>query len=231
MGAWKMRAAVATLVGSFLSVTGCGLTAGSRSLGVTPSTRAVSRSNATEAAPSTKAGLVVTGIGWTTSGLTGSVPASGSCHYRTALDGFALPDPTCTPGAVDAGVTQTSIGSTICRPGYSSSVRPPESLTEPAKFRAMAAYGAQGPASVYEFDHLVPLELGGSSDLRNLWPEPEAGSPSQFDRTDTFGQNAKDGVENRLHAAVCSGQVPLVAAQAAIASDWTRAEGRLGIGP
>jgi hypothetical protein len=110
-------------------------------------------------------------------------------------------------------------------------VRPPESLTEPAKLRAMAAYDARGPASGYEFDHLVPLELGGSSDLRNLWPEPEAGSPSQFDSTDTDGLNAKDGVEDRLHAAVCSGRVPLVAAQTAIGSDWTTAEGRLGIDP
>jgi hypothetical protein len=181
--------------------------------------------------PSPEARPVVTDIGWTASGLSGPEPAPGGCHDGTAVDGYALPDPRCTPGAVDGRVTQAGIGSTICRPGYAAAVRPPESLTEPAKLRAMAAYDARGPASGYEFDHLVPLELGGSSDLRNLWPEPEAGSPSQFDSTDTDGLNAKDGVEDRLHAAVCSGRVPLVAAQTAIGSDWTTAEGRLGIDP
>jgi hypothetical protein len=141
-----------------------------------------------------------------------------------------MADPTCTPGAVDTAVTQSTIGSTICRPGYSSSVRPPESLTEPAKFRALDAYASPGSASDYEFDHLVPLELGGSSDLRNLWPEPDEGSPSQFDSTDSFGRNAKDGAEDRLHAAVCSGQLSLPAAQQAMATDWTTAEYVLGIG-
>ncbi len=27
----------------------------------------------------------------------------------------------------------------------------------------------------HEVDHLVSLELGGSNDIRNLWPEPSAG--------------------------------------------------------
>lgn len=34
----------------------------------------------------------------------------------------------------------------------------------------MAAY--HRPASYYEYDHFVPLELGGATnDRRNLWPE------------------------------------------------------------
>lgn len=159
------------------------------------------------------------------------MPSPGSCHYRTAADGYQLPDPGCTPGAVDDSVTQATIQSTVCSSGYTDSVRPPESLTEPAKYASMATYRSPGSASDYEFDHLVPLELGGSSDTHNLWPELDVGPPSQFDSSDSYGKNAKDGVEDRLNAAVCRGQVTLAAAQQAIAVDWTTAEAILGINP
>ena len=176
-------------------------------------------------------GVIDTGAGWTPAGLEGRPPSPGTCHDRTAADGYSLPDPVCTPGAVDTGVTQGNIGTTICRSGYADSVRPPESMTEAAKYQSMAAYDAPGSASEYEYDHLVPLELGGSSDVRNLWPELDSGSPSQFDSTDGFGENAKDGVEDRLNAAVCSGEVALAAAEEAIAANWTTAEAALGLGP
>ena len=68
-------------------------------------------------------------------------------------------------------VTQATIGSTICRSGWTATVRPPESITEPEKFASMDAYGDSGSASSYEYDHDVPLELGGAvNDPRNLWP-------------------------------------------------------------
>ena len=159
------------------------------------------------------------------------MPGPGTCQYQTAADGYPLPDPRCTPGAVNTMVTQANVQSTICASGYTTSARPPESITEPAKNRSMAAYGSPGSASQYEYDHLVPLELGGSSDVRNLWPELDSGSPSQFDSSDGFGDNAKDGVEDRLNAAVCSDQVSLAAAQRAIAANWTTAEAVLGVTP
>ena len=163
--------------------------------------------------------LVYTGSGWTSSGLQGPMPAPGTCHYGTAANGDPLQDPACTPGAVDTAVTQANIQSTICVTGYTDTVRPPTSLTDPAKLQSMAAYSSPGSASVYEYDHLVPLELGGSSDVRNLWPETHASSYT------------KDGVENRLNNVVCSRQVTLAAAQQAIATDWTTAEAVLGVSP
>jgi hypothetical protein len=52
-------------------------------------------------------------------------------------------------------------------------VRPAVSITRKEKIASMAAYGATGPSSSYEYDHLVSLELGGApNDPRNLWPEP-----------------------------------------------------------
>ena len=97
------------------------------------------------------------------------MPTPGSCHYRY-FGTWVLPDPRCTPGSITPLVTSGNLGTTIHERGYSASVRPPESLTEPEKFDLMQAYGVSGSASNYEFDHLIPLELGGSSNLANLSP-------------------------------------------------------------
>src|SRR5450759_5559149 len=67
-------------------------------------------------------------------------PASGSCHY-TYVGSDPLPDPNCTPGAVNPQVTQGNIGSTICQSGYTSSIRPPEGVTGEEKVASAAAYG------------------------------------------------------------------------------------------
>jgi hypothetical protein len=71
---------------------------------------------------------------------------TGPCHTR---DHGLLPDRSCTPGAIDPAITQATIGSTICRPGYTDSVRPPESQTEAFKWNvAEPAYGQHDvPAS------------------------------------------------------------------------------------
>src|SRR5205085_8220106 len=81
-------------------------------------------------------------------------PPPGSCHARgSGLS--SLPDPRCTPGAISPAVTQADIHSTICSYGYTRSVRPPESVSEPEKEASLAPYGDTGPLHVYEFDHLV----------------------------------------------------------------------------
>lgn len=153
-------------------------------------------------AATSSSGLIVAG-----STLTGSAPAPGACHVHAAANGQPLPDPKCSPGAIDKAVTQVDIATTICRTGYTTTVRPPVSVTEPFKLLDERAYGVYSG----ELDHLVPLELGGSSDAHNLWVEPGA------------IPNPKDRVENELHAAVCAGSMTLAAAQAAIARDWTTA--------
>ena len=139
---------------------------------------------------------------------------TGHCHAR---DQGRLPDPRCTPGAIDPAVTQADIRSTICSAGYTETVRPPEGQTEAFKFRA--AYPAYGiaPGTTSELDHLVPLELGGANDAANLWPEAGA------------LPNPKDAVEGALNTAVCDGDVSLARAQRAIARDWETAESRLGL--
>jgi hypothetical protein len=61
-----------------------------------------------------------------------------------------LPDPHCTPGAISPAVTQANIESTICSSGYTETVRPPESITEPEKEASLAAYGDSGPLRDFE---------------------------------------------------------------------------------
>jgi len=141
----------------------------------------------------------------------------GQCHAKAvdAASGKVLPDPTCTPGAVDPGVTQSNLPQTICRSGYSSSVRAPATETDKAKKVSLTQYGEQSTKTT-EYDHLISLELGGTNATSNLWPEPNAAAA-------TGTTNPKDSVENKLHTAICSGTITLVAAQKAIATDWTTA--------
>jgi hypothetical protein len=97
----------------------------------------------------------------------------------------------------------------ICQPGYSQRVR---SVLPSTKTAVYASYGITShSARQYEIDHLVPLEVGGNNTRANLWPEI------------TPGFAEKDTVENELHAAVCSGRIPLATAQARIAHDWRHA--------
>lgn len=130
-----------------------------------------------------------------------------------------LPDHTLTPGVIDPRVTQANIRSTICVPGYTKKVRPPESYTERLKRRQIAQYGySDRRLRNYEEDHLISLELGGSpSDPKNLWPEPHhvPGHRGSYD---------KDQLENRLHQMVCRGEMSLHDAQQWIATDWVAAE-------
>jgi hypothetical protein len=116
-----------------------------------------------------------------------------------------LPDPRCTPGAIRSGVSLA----TICASGYSRSVRPPESFTEPLKLRQMRAYDLPGSPRDYEEDHLVPLSIGGAPrDPRNLWPEPRSGpnNAEQTDRLETW--------------MACAGRIPLGHFQRRVESDW-----------
>ena len=134
------------------------------------------------------------------------------CLYRA---GGALPDPKCTPGAVYAAVTQKTIHQTICVKGWTATIRPPQTVTEPQKFASMRAYGVPttpGHAGLLEFDHLVPLELGGAPDSTlNLWPQDHATS------------FLKDRAENHLNKLVCAGQMTLAKARRIMRTDWRTA--------
>jgi hypothetical protein len=54
-------------------------------------------------------------------------------------------------------VNEATIDRTICRAGWSETVRPPDSVTEAEKAASMAAYGDTGPMSSYEYDHFLSV--------------------------------------------------------------------------
>lgn len=138
-----------------------------------------------------------------------------SSDRTTVLVGFernaAVPQPNhkLTPGAVDASLTAAK----LCNANFhTGTVR---NVTESTKKKVCAAYReTKGcPGAGFEIDHLISIELGGSNDITNLWPQP-------VDSANVIGFHTKDKLENQLHRMVCSGQITLPAAQKCIASDW-----------
>ena len=121
-----------------------------------------------------------------------------------------LPDPNCTPGSIDPAVTQDNLAETVCKSGYTTTVRPPASYTNALKKQQIIEYGyVDTQLSSYEEDHLISLELGGNPrDPANLWPEPHA------------SLNEKDTIENYLHEQLCSGKLTLTEAQQQISKNW-----------
>lgn len=107
-----------------------------------------------------------------------------------------------TPGVVNPDVTQQNIATTICKHGWTRTIRPPTDYTNALKLRQMREYGVRGSPSQYQEDHLISLELGGHpTDARNLWPEPYPRAAEM------------DSIENDLNAKVCSGAMSLDDAQ------------------
>ena len=141
----------------------------------------------------------------------GATPAA--TVLRTGLPSHLL-----TPGAFNPAVTEATILRTICVVGWTATVRPPESYTEPLKVAQIATYGfADKRLADYEEDHLVSLELGGSpTTAKNLWPEPHHIKIGGLD----LGSYTKDALENHLRSLVCAGTLTLAKARTEIAWNW-----------
>jgi hypothetical protein len=122
----------------------------------------------------------------------------------TTMPTVILPIPSLTPGAL-TGVRQRTIRRTICKAGWTATIRPPSSYTTALKIKQMPLYGETGSPPNYEENHLIPLDLGGAPrNPKNLWPEPRA-------------QAAKsDPLETKLKRRVCRGLIRLATARAAI---------------
>jgi Protein of unknown function (DUF3761) len=129
------------------------------------------------------------------------------------------PDRRCLPGAYYLKLTTTVICSSAFR---TSSIR---TVPQQEKFAVEREYGMKAAYYGYsiEIDHIVSLELGGSNDIANLFPEPGSGIANY---------HVKDRLENRLHDMVCADQITLSAAQHGIAADWEALYRRLyGVPP
>ena len=87
---------------------------------------------------------------------------------------------------------------------------PAGSETSPSRRTTWSRSSPASHEGQFEINHIVSLELGGSNDIANLFPEKAP------------GYHVKDKLENRLHDLVCSGAITLRTARGGIASNWKR---------
>ncbi len=132
---------------------------------------------------------------------------------RTRSSGCELganPDRRCSPGAYYSKLTKA----VICSSGFHTSTIRNVPDSEKHQVEIEYSLAPEGYGSTLEIDHIVSLELGGSNDIANLYPEKATlpgGAP---------GYHVKDKLENRLHDMVCDGEIGLRSAQRQIASNW-----------
>jgi hypothetical protein len=115
------------------------------------------------------------------------------------------PDPVMTPGAIDSAATNEK----ICTVGYTSTVR---NVPDSVKKQVFTNYKIDSKSDKFEVDHLISLELGGSNDIKNLWPQSYTTVP--------WNAHKKDVLENKLHKMICEGKITMQQAQQEISSDW-----------
>jgi hypothetical protein len=122
--------------------------------------------------------------------------------------------------AVNPKVTQANIQSTICKVGWTKTVRPPSSYTRIVKleqlsimFPHLTPEDVRTLSNLYEEDHILPLGMGGHpTKIENLTPQLWGGK---------YGAYAKDVVERKMQRDVCSGKVPLAFARDIfVTGDW-----------
>ena len=129
---------------------------------------------------------------------------------RTRTAGCALgvePDRACSPGAYDG----TRTAAVLCDKAFhTGDVR---AVSEGLKHQVEVEYGLEPKryGSTLEIDHIISLELGGSNDIANLFPEKANAHP---------GYRVKDTLENKVHDLVCAGKMTLAAARNGIARNW-----------
>jgi hypothetical protein len=149
-----------------------------------------------------------------------TLPPQKSCAQWTLPSGLILPDPACTPGAINPTVTI----SVLQDPKYRTSCTRDGATSATLKSKTYGWYRLPHPAhntgatQFCELDHLISLELGGADTLENIWPQ--CGPDKVTLRERYFKQ--KDAVENYLAAEVKAGRMNLHDAQWGIANDWTR---------
>jgi hypothetical protein len=119
----------------------------------------------------------------------------------------ARPDRKCSPAAYYSRLTKHVICSSSFHTGAIRNVPQAE------KYRVEREYGMEARSYGYtiEIDHIVPLELGGSNAIANLFPERGSGAANY---------HAKDALENRAKAEVCSGRLSLRTARRGFAKNW-----------
>src|SRR5215469_14888432 len=100
-----------------------------------------------------------------------TLPPGKRCVVRMH-NGFLLPDPACTPGAINPALTID----VLQNPEFRTTCVRNQTTTEVEKEQTYGWYATMRPAQnsgvtqTCELDHLISLELGGADTLENIWP-------------------------------------------------------------
>ena len=120
---------------------------------------------------------------------------------------LAVPRPNLTPGSVVL-ISRAE----VCAAHPANNRNVPVSTQQ----RVFKAYGISNvDVRSYEVDYLVTPALGGSDDIRNLWPQSYSAT--------AWNAHVKDDLEERMREMVCSGDLDLATAQREISQDWIAA--------
>lgn len=168
-----------------------------------------------------------------------------TCHYR-AHGPAVLPDPTCTPGVDNPAVTQATIKQTICKSGWTKTVRPDESVTNKIKAASMVAYGDTVP-QVPPLPVIIKTKIVKGKkvttrtvDVSKCVDHSNDGQCYEGDHDESiedggspddplniwaqpykgFGARKKDVVETWLKTQVCSGKMDVSEARMMLRTDW-----------
>jgi hypothetical protein len=146
-----------------------------------------------------------------------------------------LPDHGRTPGRSDPAVTEANYRPLLCvgkngkKLHTTDERRPSTDYTNQVKRQQLAQWPgyADKRLNVYEEDHLISLELGGSDgDPDNLWPEFWDTKKTPY--KGSWGARVKDGLEHELGRRICLADddpehVSLTEARKAVSRDWVKA--------
>jgi hypothetical protein len=91
------------------------------------------------------------------------MPAPGTCKLGER-DGQPVPDPQCTPGAIDAAVTEANLTATICKSDWREKAYPAVEVDTRMKANSARAYGLPPD---YEGEYTT-LSRGCSAALRKI---------------------------------------------------------------
>ena len=124
-----------------------------------------------------------------------SLPPQQTCTLHTN-NGFPVPDPNCTPGAINPTLTievlrDRSFTTRCIRDAATQEV---EKATTYEWYNLPHPSNNSGEGQICELDHLISLELGGADTLDNIWPQC---GPSGVSLPQRFFKE-KDTVENFL---------------------------------
>jgi len=143
--------------------------------------------------------------------LLGIVAFAGTLYLRRGAAPWAAFRPGLVPNkALTPGAVRFVEPSDVCKAEDND---PAELISASLAQTTFDEYGiATSRTRKYQLDYLIPPALGGTADIRNLWPQPYSEAE--------WNARAKDELEDRLRELVCQRKLGLSEAQHELATDW-----------